>query len=98
MATITDFEGWLDQAGPETTEETYALYQCVAEEEDYGIYRCQKGKDGKLFVKCATGEDTLMLASDKAKQSFLSLVTKKYCNDVDIESWYGFRRAMEKDD
>ena len=38
MATITDFEAWLEQADPEGHEEVYALYQAVYGADDYGFY------------------------------------------------------------
>ncbi|HEY1136472.1 MAG TPA: hypothetical protein VGE64_03185 [Xanthomonadaceae bacterium] len=100
MATITDFEAWLEQADPEGHEEVYALYQAVYGAEDYGFYECKVSADGtKWFIKSGHVEDTLMLASEKARSAFLSLIENKYTEgDMDIESWYGYRRAMAKDD
>jgi hypothetical protein len=99
MATITDFEGWLDQGEPEGYEEVYSLYRCVQDEEDFGIYEC-KSKDGKLFIKAGHTDDTLMLASEKAKTAFLKIIETRYVddNDMDIESWYAYNHAMSKDD
>lgn len=98
MATITDFEAWLDQADPEGHEEVYALYYCVDNEEDFALFECGENND-RLFIKAGHAEDTLMLASPAAKAAFLELITSKYVNDgMDMESWYGYRRAMAKDD
>lgn len=100
MATITDFEAWLDEADPDDFEEIYGLYCTVKDEEPSAWYQCSRSKDKqRLFVKGSHTEDTLMLASDKAKNAFLSLLVSRYCDsDGDMEMWYGFKRAMAKDD
>jgi hypothetical protein len=99
MATITDFDIWLEEADPEGHEEIYALYHCVLDEEDYGIWELKK-RAGQLFIKAGHTDDVLRIASPRAKQFFLDIVKDRYVRDpgMDIEGWYGFRRAMEKDD
>jgi len=94
MATTTSFEEWLDAADPDDFEIIYALYQAVSERETYDPWQISMNRD-RLFVKCGFTKDTLMLASEKACNSFLSLISKKYCGDFDdIESWYGYERNM----
>ncbi len=94
MATTTSFEEWLEAADPDDFEIIYALYQAVSERETYDPWQISINGD-RLFVKCGFTKDTLMLASEKACNSFLSLILKKYCRDFDdIESWYGYERNM----
>ena len=93
MATMTAFDVWLECNGPESTEEIYCLYNSVQNCEGLGIYTTT-AKNGKLFVN-GTGDDTLMIASEKAKDLFLQILRKQYCDGMDIESWYAFTKAME---
>jgi len=96
MATITDFDAWLDSVDPDDYKEVYCLYKSVEECEEWGMYSTSEN-NGKLFVKGPVG-DTLMLASEKAKKTFLNILEDRYCDDgMDIESWYGFMRAMKND-
>jgi hypothetical protein len=99
MATITDFDAWLDQADPEGHEELYGLYRCVIDGEDFGSWKCRK-HDDKLFVSAGNIEDTLMIASEPAKSAFLGVLRDRYVPDKDfsVEGWYEFAGAMAKDD
>ena len=100
MATITDFDAWLDQADPEGYEEVYALYRAIVDCDEVGRYQCNASQDGtKWFVKASSADDTLMLASIEAKDAFVKHVDSKYGDsELDMESWYHFNRNMEKDD
>lgn len=100
MATIKDFDAWLEEANPDDFEEIYALYCTVKDEESSAWYQCSRSKDKqRFFIKGSNTEDTLMLLSDKAKASFLSLIVSRYCDrDNDMEMWYDFKRSMAKDD
>ena len=46
MATITDFDAWLDQADPEGYEEVYALYRAIVDCDEVGRYQCNASQDG----------------------------------------------------
>lgn len=39
-----------------------------------------------------------MLASEAARQTFLSIIEDKYCEGMDIEGYYAYHHAMEKGD
>lgn len=97
MATITDFDTWLEEAAPEGYEEIYALYKCVEGEEDFGAWECGKNNN-MLFIKTSHTSNTLMLASPKAKQAFLTTITSRYVGEdgMSMEGWYEFRRSMAK--
>ena len=97
MATITDFDSWLDQADPDGHEEVYALYRAVADVDEFGMYKCTMNNE-KYFVKGDHTDDTLMLASEKAHSAFLNVINSRFEIEGDIEGWYGYKRAMAKDD
>ena len=50
MATITDFDTWLDQADPDGHEEVCALYKAVADGDTGGFCECSQS-NRKYFVK-----------------------------------------------
>ncbi len=95
---ITDFNSWLDEASPDDFEEIYCIYRAVADNDSFGCYKCEEN-NGKFFLKADHVSETLMLASEKAKNAFLEQIRKQYCDGTDdIEMWYGYSRAMAKDD
>ena len=99
MATITDFNEWLDGIDLSDFNDVYSLYHSVADVEEWGCYNTIKGKaDGQYIVSSIECEDKLLLASEKARDYFLNTIEKQYCEDMDIESYYGFHHAMEHDD
>lgn len=99
MATITDFEQWLDEnVDGNDYIDVYSVYCTVNEGMGQGGYEIKKNQsNGRLFVT-GPGENTLMIASDKAKEAFLKMIEDRYCEDMDIEGYYAFHHAMEKDD
>ncbi|EGQ7810926.1 hypothetical protein I6Y99_004995 [Vibrio parahaemolyticus] len=100
MATITDFDAWLDMADAEGHEEVYSLYRAVSDIDEMGMYECSEN-NGKYFLKASHVDDTLMLASEKARQAFLGEISSRFgISDFggDIEGWYSYCHAMSKDD
>ena len=98
MAT-TDFEMWLDGTDLSDYNDVYALYHSVAGVEDWGSYKTVRGRGvGQLIVTAADNDEPLLIASDKARDTFLKKIEDDYCEDMDIEGYYGFHHAMEKDD
>jgi hypothetical protein len=75
VATITDYEKWLEAADLDDVEIIYALYQAVLERETYAPWQISTRGD-KSFVKCGFVKNTLMLPSEKARKTFLSLISK----------------------
>lgn len=99
MATITDFDTWLEGNDLSDFNDVYSLYHSVAEVEEWGGYKTIKGKDaGQYIVSSSECEEDLFLASEKAREYFLKTIEKQYCEDMDIEGYYGFHHAMERDD
>lgn len=101
MAEITDFIAWLDGAEPEDHNEVYSLYRSVKDCDSWGPYTTSLAKGGgERWIVSATHVDgPLLLASTKARDAFLLHLEKTYCGgDLDMEGWYAFKHAMEKDD
>lgn len=97
MAIITDFNEWLDEADPDSHEEIYALFRAVEDINQNGMYKCWINNK-KYFVKGDHTTNTLILASEKAYYAFLKEINARFELEGDIEGWYGFKRAMAKDD
>ena len=100
MAATTDFRAWLDCQDFDDFEEIYSLYHSVLEVNEWGIFKTVHGrKEGSYIVHSTICDDDLLLASQKAHDYFLSEIEKIYCGpEMDIESWYAVKHAMEKDD
>ena len=100
MAVITDFSAWLDCAELENYEEVYCLYRSVADCSEYGLFNTQvaNGKNNGWIVSASHLEESLHLCSQKAKDTFLSMIEKRFCGDMSIEGWYSYKHTMEKDD
>ena len=78
--TITDFFSWLKSADQEDYEEVYTLYCSVVECADCGMFETQlaKGDNNGWIVRASYMDEALFLCSEKAKDTFLSIV-KQYC-------------------
>lgn len=96
---ITDFDLWLDNVDLSDFNDVYALYHSVSGIENWGTFRAERGRGAQqLLVYSHDCSEPLLLASDKARDAFLKKVEDDYCEDMDIEGYYGFHHAMEKDD
>lgn len=96
----TDFQGWLGQVPLEEHDDVYSLYHSVSKCEEWGMFKTQsaKGGDERWIVSCRGCDDSLLLASTLAKETFLNHIEKAYCEDLTIEGWYAYKKAMEKGD
>lgn len=96
----TDFSAWLTCMDLRDYEDVYALYRSIEECDTYGVFETQvaKGVNNGWIVKATYFDDTLHLASEKAKETFLSMIEKRYFDGLDVEGWYAYMKAMEKDD
>ncbi|HME41707.1 MAG TPA: hypothetical protein VKF36_01360 [Syntrophorhabdales bacterium] len=95
MATITDFESWLDHIRPKSTVDVYSLYRAIVDQENLGRFHCLKD-DAQLFLRTDKADDVLMLTSDEAVKEFLSTLRERFNIEGDIRGWYITRRAMER--
>ena len=97
MSTTTNFDEWIAQIDLDDYEEIDSLYRSVNEVTSYGLFSTQRTKNEGYIVKSKWGENSLLLASEKARASFLRKIENEYC-DGNEEGWYAFKKAMEKDD
>lgn len=98
--TTKDFSEWLICMDLSDYEDIYSLYRSVEECETYGSFETQiaKGSNNGWIVKATYIDESLHLASEKAKNTFLSMIEKRYFNGMDVEGWYAYNKAMQKDD
>lgn len=99
MAT-TDFEAWLFcNVIPSDYTDVYDCYIAIQDKKSNGRFEVKNNHDqGKLFITPRGINDTLMIASEKARQTILSMIERDYCDGMDIEGYYAMYQAMEKDD
>lgn len=88
---------WLNAIDLENYEEIYSLYRAVADKDNYGLFEVQE-RQNKLIVKASHIDETLEFDSEEELKKFADLIEEEYMDDMDPEGWYGFHRAMEKDD
>lgn len=101
MATTTDFSAWLSCIDLSDYNDVWSLYHTVSDLSDYSSFKItEKETVGETiyFLKTFECDDTLMLASEAARQTFLSIIEDYYCEGMDIEGYYAYHHAMEKDD
>lgn len=99
MACLTDFKGWISEVDLESYDEIDSLYQTVASLSDCGYFQIAvaNGKNNGWIVSCNHALDNLHIASEEARQYFLKYLTDTYCEGMDEATWYGFNKAMEKE-
>jgi hypothetical protein len=97
MSATTDFDEWLDDAGPQGYEEVRQLARAVSSEGKYGRFK-GKGSNNGTVVTAGSGHEALIIASAKAESKFLEMVRDRYCDGMTIEGYYEFNRQLEKDD
>lgn len=100
MDTTTDFEGWLDEVNLETHDEIYSLYRSVKDCDAMGFFTTELARNSttRWIVKSDTCDRSLLLASELAKNTFLMHLERTHCGELDMEGWYGYHHAMEKND
>ena len=98
--TTKDFSEWLVCMDLSDYEDIYSLYRSIEECDTYGSFETQiaKGSNNGWIVKATYIDESLHLASEKAKNTFLSMIEKRYFNSMDVEGWYAYNKAMQKDD
>lgn len=97
--TTTDFEAFLDAAGPEDEIEREALYYAVTAEDDRGLYSGSRAANGKLLIKAEHADLTLLLASEAAEKAFIKRLRQDLSEEgASFEGDAAFRHAMNKDD
>lgn len=88
---------WLDWIDLDSYEEIYCLYKSVKDKDEYGLFKVTEEK-GKFRLKANHMDEILEFTSEDELLRFADLIEEEYMDDMDAESWYGFNRAMEKND
>lgn len=88
---------WLSAVDLENYEEIYSLYRAVVDKGNYGLFGITE-RENKIILKADHLEETLEFSDEDELSSFSDLIEEEYMEDMDPEGWYGFHRAMEKDD
>lgn len=92
---MTDFDAWME-AYVEDIEDAFCVKDAILNEYSCGPFDVKRNGERLFIYTCG---DTLMLANDKAKETFLSMLENRYADEGwDIETTYEYRRQMEKDD
>jgi Holliday junction resolvase len=87
---------FLETLDLEDYEEIYQLHTTVRYKKGYGAFTYTESQG--ITIGCTYNDEKLFLEGENEERQFLSLIEQEYMDDMDAESWYGFKRAMEKDD
>jgi DNA-binding Lrp family transcriptional regulator len=87
---------WLEALDLDHYEDIYSLYSAVREKENIGAFTYDENEI--IEIGCSYIDESLELSNDIERKQFLDLIEQEYMDDMDPEGWYGFKRAMEKDD
>jgi hypothetical protein len=93
MSATTNFEEWLEQVDP-NHHEVWAIYQTVVHEESNIPFKLSK-KGDTLFIEYPEAGSLMITA--KGNNTFLRILEEKYCEGMDVESWYGLECALENE-
>ncbi len=91
---------WISSHRPRDYDAVYSLYHAVEDEKDLGSYICY-GTPGGVLLRSVVGgghmddakADPLELTHDE-KKAFLQRIQQRFCEGMDIESYYLFHRAQ----
>ena len=98
-AITTDQKEWLSANLDGTDyDDIYNLYMSVYHVDSYGIYKTIQDAKGKLYVSSDYSDEVLELPNNDTLNKFLQKIETDYCEDMDMESFYSFHKAIEKDD
>lgn len=87
----TDFENWIDN-NVENVEDAYNLEQCILSKDTMGAYNYAENK-GQIFITAF--DAPLRIATDKAKETFLSMLKCRYAAEgTSLEAVYESYRQM----
>lgn len=98
---ILDFKVWLAGIDLENYDDVHSLYMSIQQIDEYGGFtttRRETQNGEQFFIKCDWAEEPLILQSDKARRFMLKHIEQTYCGEMDMEGWYAYHKAMEKDD
>ena len=99
MATITNFDEWLDEACDGSPADVYALHEAVNGETDFAQYHCTPTANGQWIVSCHGAENQLRLVTTTARETFPCCLHGRYVEGgMPVGTWYAMHHALDKDD
>jgi len=97
MAT-TDFQDFINHILDIDLNEVNELYETINSRMNYGSYEYFEINDDKIVIKNRLNEKSLLLASQKAKQTFLDLLNQKWAGGFDdVPTKWDYLRILERD-
>jgi len=88
---------WLDAVELENYEEIYCLYRIAFDKGDMGLFKVEE-ENGKFILSASHVDEKLEFENEKELHDFANFIEEEYMEDMGAEGWYGYHRAMEKDD
>lgn len=92
-----EMQVWLENLDLDYYDDIYSLYQTVNEKESYGAFNYEEIQ-GSIIISADYVDEKLILESDEHRKQLANLIEDEYMGGMDPEGWYGYNRAMEKDD
>lgn len=96
--TTQDFDTWLESTDLSDFNDVYSLYHSVSELEQWAGFSTVQAPNGAYILNSVDTGENLCMSTVKSRDAFLKKIEADYCDGMDIESWYSFHHAMEKDD
>lgn len=97
MATTTDFKEWFGSIAP-NTEEIHSVYSAVNQCDSFGGVTVSQNPNETWMVSYPSPLGKDLILTDKSRKAFLNYIVSEYCNDLDIDSWYGLQLNLDKID
>jgi len=88
---------WLENLDLDYYDDIHSLYLTVHGKENYGAFNYEE-TNGKIIIGSDDNDDKLILNSDGERKRFADLIEEEYMEGMSPDGWYGYHRAMEKDD
>lgn len=97
MSTTTNFNDFLSVVNLEDYNEIYELANAASQGKSGNYYEVTQEGD-KIFIKCVYADATLALLSEAARKAFISKLEQGYMDGMNQESFWEYKRALEKSD
>lgn len=93
VKTITDFKEWLEMVEP-NVEEIHNIYNAVERMSDFAGINVSQNPNGTRLVEYSTYDPLLL--TDLSRKAMLKHIEQEYCKGSDMESWYGYESALNR--
>ncbi len=98
MAT-QNFSDWTSEIDKENYNEVQDLYDTVDSLSNGGSFTIQEanGKNNGWIVSGMGMADTLHIASEQARQAFLSFIKTHFCDGMEVNGWVAMKHDEEQE-